>query len=160
MSSISLPPFQSRLGLHHQKNRGITTEMQKETKTFILCCCDSIGPAIIILLKVVTLLISNYCYLKGHFDCILFLPFPWATREALTFLKFLYLIWFFGCGMQDLSSLTRDQTSAPCSGSKSLNHWTTRTVSQVSLEQSILLYNFIIYIIPTCLHITYGCFHA
>ena len=31
-------------------------------------------------------------------------------------------------GMQDLSSLTRDQTHAPCSGSAGLNHWTSREV--------------------------------
>ena len=27
-------------------------------------------------------------------------------------------------GMWDLSSLTRDQTCTPCTGSQSLNHWT------------------------------------
>ena len=30
--------------------------------------------------------------------------------------------------MQDLSSLTRDRTHAPCSGSASLNYWATREV--------------------------------
>ena len=33
------------------------------------------------------------------------------------------------CSMQDLSSLTRDQTHTLCNGSASLNHWTTREVS-------------------------------
>jgi len=32
-------------------------------------------------------------------------------------------------GMRDLSSLTRDQTHAPCSGVQSPNHWVTREVS-------------------------------
>lgn len=68
-----LPPFQTRLGLHPQKNREITTKMQKETKILILSCCNSIGLAT--LLKVVPLLVSNHYDLKDHFDCILFLPF-------------------------------------------------------------------------------------
>lgn len=32
------------------------------------------------------------------------------------------------CGMRRLQSPTRDQTHAPCSGSRSLNHWTIREV--------------------------------
>ena len=32
------------------------------------------------------------------------------------------------CGMWDLSSLTRDQTSAPALGARHLNHWTAREV--------------------------------
>ena len=41
--------------------------------------------------------------------------------------------------MQDLGSLTRDQTRAPCSGSASLNNWITREVltgSPLNLEKS------------------------
>ena len=34
--------------------------------------------------------------------------------------------------MQDLSSLTRDQTCAHCSGSTNLNHWTTRNIPEVT----------------------------
>ena len=41
------------------------------------------------------------------------------------------LLWpagFSGCGLWDLSSLTRDQTHVPCFGRQILNHWTTREI--------------------------------
>ena len=38
------------------------------------------------------------------------------------------------CSMKDLSSLTRDQTHAPCSESRSLNHYTTREVPPQLLD--------------------------
>ena len=36
------------------------------------------------------------------------------------------------CSMRDLSSPTRDQTCAPCSGSTESNHWTARDVPYVN----------------------------
>ena len=42
-----------------------------------------------------------------------------------------YVIVFWLRGMWDLSSLIRDQTHTPCSGRRSLNHWTTREVPQL-----------------------------
>lgn len=72
-SFISRLPFQTRFGLHLQTYRAITTKMHREAKTWILCCCDSTGPATLV--KVVPLLESNYCYLGGHFDHMQLLPF-------------------------------------------------------------------------------------
>ena len=46
----------------------------------------------------------------------------------LMYFIFIYLFTFGLQSMQDLSSLTRNWTHAPCSGSQSLNHWTTREV--------------------------------
>ena len=54
--------------------------------------------------------------------------------EFVTILLMLYIL-LFGhevcgiLGMQDLSSLTRDQTHTPCIGRQNLNHWTTRKVT-------------------------------
>ena len=41
-------------------------------------------------------------------------------------------------GVWDLSSRTRDRTHAPCTGRQSLNHWTSREVSSVSLFLDLL----------------------
>ena len=45
---------------------------------------------------------------------------------------------FWSWGMWDLSSRTRDQTHIPCTGRWSLNHWTSREVSSVSLFLDLL----------------------
>ena len=39
--------------------------------------------------------------------------------------------------MQDLGSPTRDQTCAPCRGSRSPNHWTTREVPHLLVLRSV-----------------------
>ena len=44
------------------------------------------------------------------------------------------------CGMQDLSSLTRDRTCVPCIGRQILNHWTPREIPV------LVVVNFIVYI--------------
>ena len=40
------------------------------------------------------------------------------------------------CSMQDLSLLTSDQTSVPCIGRQTLNHWTTRKIPKNYLNLS------------------------
>ena len=42
------------------------------------------------------------------------------------FLCFFFLLVFWPWGMWDLSSPTRDRTRIPCTGRRSLNHWTAR----------------------------------
>ena len=44
---------------------------------------------------------------------------------------FIYLLLAVPHGLQDLCSLTRDRTHAPCSGTVESNHWTTREVPKV-----------------------------
>ena len=54
---------------------------------------------------------------------------PTQTHKLIPPLLFLAVL----CGMQDLSSLTRDQTLAPALGATSLNHWTAREVPRYLL---------------------------
>ena len=55
--------------------------------------------------------------------------------------KFGFFFFFLAmpCSMWDLSSPTRDQTHAPCIGSVSLNHWTTREVPSEVCSTDIFL---------------------
>ena len=48
--------------------------------------------------------------------------------EFATILLLIYVLFFWPRGTQDLNSPTRDGTQGLCSGSWSLNHWTTREV--------------------------------
>ena len=58
-------------------------------------------------------------------------------------------------GMQDLSSLTRDQTHTPCSGRENLNHWTTRKVMPpphlylILNSQNLVLWKLLQWIVQT-----------
>ena len=45
--------------------------------------------------------------------------------------------------MQDLSLLTRDQTSVPCIGRQTLNHWTTRKIPINYLNLSLHPLNYL-----------------
>ena len=50
------------------------------------------------------------------------------------------MVWYSGPGgMWDLTSLTKDRTSTPCVGKRSLNHWTTREVPVIYLFMPISL---------------------
>ena len=48
--------------------------------------------------------------------------------EFVTTLLLFYVLVFWPQGMWDLGSLTRDGTCTPCTGRRSLNHWTAREV--------------------------------
>ena len=53
-------------------------------------------------------------------------PLPSLRERLLPSLIDDGLLFFWPSGMWDLNHLTRDQTSTPCIGRGSLNHWTTR----------------------------------
>ena len=54
--------------------------------------------------------------------------------------NFFFLTWL--CGMQDLSSQTRNQTHAPSVETPSPNHWNTREFPQISFETAFMLSRF------------------
>ena len=54
--------------------------------------------------------------------------------EFVTIVLLFYVLVFWPRGMWDLSSLTRDWTCTPCIGRRSLNHWTAREVTRVSIS--------------------------
>ena len=78
----------------------------------------------------------------------------WNNRYFLKKIFFLTFALATLCSMWDLSSLTRDWTSAPCIERQRLNHWTTREVleiidisisisemnTRISYSQSLLVY--------------------
>ena len=59
------------------------------------------------------------------------------SKVSLTPATFIYFL-ATPCGLQDLSSLTRDQICAPSSGSIEFNHWTPRGVPLLQLLASSL----------------------
>ena len=48
--------------------------------------------------------------------------------EFVTILLLFYVLVFWLRGVWDLNSPTRDRTHTPCTGRRSLNHWTTKVV--------------------------------
>ena len=48
--------------------------------------------------------------------------------EFVIVMLLFYVLIFWQQGVQDLSSLTRNQTSTPCIGRRRLNHWTSKEV--------------------------------
>ena len=55
-------------------------------------------------------------------------PFVENTISPISFLFLSFFPFFWLCGMQDLSSLTRDQTHAPTVEVQSFHHWTAKEV--------------------------------
>ena len=53
--------------------------------------------------------------------------------EFVTILLLFYVLVFWPQGMWDLSSPARDRTRTPCTGRRSLNHWTAREVLEDAL---------------------------
>ena len=71
---------------------------------------------------------------------LLFFHF-YSVQEVFWFYLFIYLF-----ASQHLSSLTRDWTSIPCSGNRSLNRWTFKKVPSLTywfLERNTFFYSFI-----------------
>ena len=64
-------------------------------------------------------------FLKDFFYVDFFFFFFLVFMEFVTILLLFYVLVFWSQGILDLSSSTRDQTSTPCIGRQSLNHWIT-----------------------------------
>ena len=75
---------------------------------------------------------------SAHFIYFLNLNFIFLMRS------FFFWSFSFGCScnIQDLSSLTRDQTHAPAVEVQSLNHWAARKVSSLPILKSVCFFWF------------------
>ena len=72
----------------------------------------------------------------------LFFFWKWTIFKVFNLSQYCFccvcVLVFWSWGMWDLSSRTRDRTHIPCTGRWSLNHWTSREVSSVSLFLDLL----------------------
>ena len=85
---------------------------------------------------------ENSCFPECRFEfwlvlllLLLLLLFFKVFIEFVTILLLLYVLFFWLQGMWDLGSLSRDRTCTPCVGRQCLNHWTTREIPWLVLEE-------------------------